>query len=349
MAAITSAVIIGAAAMANANASNSAADDANARAAAGEFTGGSFTGPGGSASIEFGPGGEANLTTGLGAFGDSFSSLLEQAGGFFGGNAGGSGDLMALLQQFGQSSIGDIRRSEQLLENTLANSDDFNVLGEQFQNDIRLAQQDTGELGRSIASQFQPALDRAQGNLRNTTFDRLFSSGKFANSQAASPVVEGLSRQFGEQQVQLQDFGRQQALSQQQDAFGRALSSSQQREAIGGRQFGESFSSAQLLSQNAQDRFGIGSGLFSQFLQNQQQQQGLGIQALGTSANLSQLPLAFLNAIQSAGALRSDSILGSADIMQRNVAGTTNPFAEGLLGGFSAFGAANPDAFSTGG
>lgn len=294
------------------------------------FQGGTATGAGGvTAGTSFDSEGRANISTGLGSF-ESLLQLLQGSGSNFlqpGGNAENA-DAFSMLQSVFSGSFGDLGAPD--LDRSLSNKQDFSALGSQFQSDIAFAGQDPFALGASISDKFRPGLERAQGTLRNTTFDRLFSSGKASNSQAASPILEGLQTRFGEQNRELDFFGLQQGQGLIQSAFGRALAASNQREQIGGRNFRESFGSAQLLGQNALSRFGIGSGVFDSFLRNQQQQQTLGSAGIQNAAGLSQLPLSFLNAINAAGGLRGQTGLGAADINATNAANATSPFLEAL-------------------
>jgi len=340
MAVVTAAVTAAAAAGAamSADSRNDAINAANARAAQGEFMGGRAGGEGGSARVGFNPDGSVNVSTGLGAFGDIFQQLMSGSGDFFSGTAGGADQFQSMLQALGQGSIGDIRDSEGVVDRSLSGTEDFNILGEQARSDLAFANQDPFALGSSISDKFRPGLERAQGTLRNNTFDQLFSSGRAANSAAASPVLEGLQKQFSEQNVALDQFGFDQANQLRNDAFGRAFGAIGQRDAIGARNFGESFQTSQLLGQNAMQRFGIGQNMFGSFLANQAQQQQLGLGQLGAAQGISQMPLQFLQAILSAGGLKSDSILGGAGIMASNANNVSSVFGDALSAGAGALG-----------
>ena len=237
-------------------------------AAQAEFTGGTFTGPGGlMAGLSFGPNGQVQATGSLGGLDPLFQQMLSQA------SAGG---IPGELQE------------------------DYEGFGTAFRQALGQVSQDPLAFGQMITDKLRPGLDRAQGNLRNETFSKLFGAGQAAISGAASPVVEGLQQQFAEQQQQLDVAGIDMGRQMQQDAFNRMLGAGQSR-----------------------------AGIFEQGQGGQQQ-------AFQNAMFLSTLPMQLQAGITSAGGLRTDSLLGQASSFMNASSLAKSPLLEGLTaaGGF---------------
>lgn len=238
---------------------------AAAAASAAVPTGGDYFGPGGiGAGFNVGPGGLLSLTSSLGSFDPILSQLLGAAGGASGGPFGMTGgqergDLAAL-----------------------------------FQSALPMAMADPRALGAEITDYLRPGLDRAQGTLRNETFDRLFNRGQSAVSGAASPVLEGLQKLFGEQNAALSVQGLDLGRGLQNDALGRL--------------------------------FGAQSGIAGIDASNFQR----GVGALSGAGSVAQLPLAFQNALLAMQGLTSESQLGLANVHQNNAAMAKSPVLEAL-------------------
>lgn len=233
------------------------------------FTGGTFTGPGGlMAGLSFGPNGQVQATGSLGGLDPLFQQMLSQA------SAGGG--IPEPLQE------------------------DYEGFGTAFRQALGQVSQDPLAFGAMIADKLRPGLDRAQGNLRNETFSKLFGAGQAAISGAASPVVEGLQQQFAEQQQQLDVAGIDMGRQMQQDAFNRMLGAGQSR-----------------------------AGIYEQGQGGQQQ-------AFQNAMYLSTLPMQLQAGITSAGGLRSDTLLGQASSFMNASSLSKSPLLEGLsaAGGF---------------
>lgn len=289
----------------------------------GIITGGQATGPGGiSAGFDF-SGGRGSITSSLG----SFAPLLAQLQGLAGqGFAQAGGGLPPELQALMGSTID---RLGQTNVNQLTNEQDFAGFGNIFQSALSTAQADPFELGSGISAKLRALSERRNQRQVNRTFDRLKASGNLGSSAGIARAGD-LERNLQEQGLQFDLAGLQAGQGIQRDAFGRALGASQAREGIGARQFGESFGIEQLGGNRALQQFGVGSQGFAQFLQNQMQGFNIGAGATGAGANLSQLPLSFLAALQGTTGQASNTQFAAAGINQQNAALAKSPFLEAL-------------------
>jgi len=296
---------------------------AAALAQEGILRGTSATGPGGiSAGFNF-AGGQGSLNLGLG----SFQSTLDQLQGLSAsGFAQAQGGLPSDLTGLGEGTIG---RLGQIDVSQLQNQQDFAGLGNIFQSALGTAGADPFDLGADISSRLRQLSERRNQRTVNKTFDRLKASGKLGTTGGAGIAAE-LEQNIFDQGLQFDLAGLQAGQGIQRDAFARALGASGQREAIGARQFGESFGLEQLGGERALQQFGVGSNIFQQFLQNQQQGANIGFGAAAQGMNLSQLPLAFLQASQGAAGQASNSLFAAAGINQQNAAMAKSPFLEAL-------------------
>ena len=298
-------------------------DRAQEFAERGVVTGGTIKGPGGiSAGFDF-SGGQGSLTSSLG----SFAPLLEQsqqlsAGGF----AQAAGGLPSGLTGQGADTIG---RLGQVNVNQLTNESGFAGLGNVFQSALGTAQADPFDLGADISSRLRSLSERRNQRLVNSTFDRLKSTGNLGSSAGIARAGD-LERNLQEQGLQFDLAGLQAGRGLQQDAFGRLMGATQGREGIGARQFGESFGLEQLGGNRALQQFGVSSDMFQQFLQNQQQGANIGLAGAQGAANLSQLPLAFMQALGAQQGQASNSLFAAAGVNQQNAAMAKSPFLEAL-------------------
>ena len=298
-------------------------DAAAGLAQQGIVTGGQATGPGGiSAGFDF-SGGQGSITSDLGTFAPLLQGLqgLSQQG-----IAQAQGGLPQGLRDLG---AGTIDRLGQIDVNRLQNQSDFAGLGGIFQGALGTAQADPFDLGADISSRLRGLSERRNQRQVNKMFDRLKRSGNITSStgiQRAGDVERGLF----EQGLQFDLAGLTAGRGIQQDAFARALGASGQREQIGARQFGEEFGLEQLGGQRALQQFGVGDQQFQHFLANQQQGANIGIQGTQAAAGLSQLPLAFQQALQSATGQGSGSLFAASGINQQNAALAKSPFLEAL-------------------
>ena len=301
----------------------------------GIITGGQATGPGGiSAGFNF-SGGQGSINSSLGSFAPLLAQLQGLAGqGFQQAGGGLPPELMALMG-------GTIDRLGQQDISQLTNQQDFAGLGDVFQSSLATAQADPFELGSGISAKLRQLSERRNSRLVNRTFDRLKASGNLGSS-AGLERAGNVERGIFEQGLNFDLAGLQAGQGIQRDAFGRLMAASQGREAIGGRQFGESFAIENLGGQRALQQFGVGSQGFQQFLQNQMQGFNIGAGATGAGANLSQLPLSFLAALQGTTGQASNTQFAAAGINQNNASLAQSPFLQALnaAGGFaSGFGA----------
>jgi hypothetical protein len=296
----------------------------------GLFTGGSATGPGGiSAGFDF-SNNRATVNSSLGDFAPLMQQLIGTASGAF--NQAGGGlppELMAL----GQGTIDQL--GQPIDANRLQNQSDFEGLGKIFESAAATAQKDPFDLGQEVSSRLHQLSQRREQRATAKMFDKLKASGKLGTSGGAGIASEfdmNLQDAALKRDLAGLDFGQRSI----QDAFGRALGASGQREAIGAREFGETFAMDQAGRQSALQQFGVGSSMFDQFLKNQLQGTNIGLAATQGAAGLSQLPLAFLNAMQGAGGQASNTYFAASGINAQNAANARSPFLDVLnaAGGF---------------
>lgn len=267
-------------------------------------------GPGGiSAGFDFSEGG-GDISTSLG----SFAPLLEQfqgQAGFGSEQAQGRGPAAGILQDI------DTNRAR------FDQGDDFGGLGKIFQSSLSTAQADPFDLGADISSRLRALSERRNKRQVNRFFDRLKSTGNLGSSAGIARAGD-LERNQAEQGLQFDLAGLQAGQSLQKDAFGRVLGASQGRENIGRRSFGEE------------------SGLFQSFLQSQQVGSQIGAQGLAGSTGLSQLPLSFLQAAQSATTGASNTRFAAAGVNLQAGAQAKSPFLEAINAAAGVVSAFNP-------
>lgn len=259
--------------------------------------------------------GAINSNLSLGQFGPLLEQLLGGASGSLGGLGQGLPPSLTSAGADARAGLGPALQGE------------LGDLSGIFQSALGTINQDPFELGAQVTDRLRPGLERAQGTLRNNTFDKLFSSGSGAVSSAASPVLEGLQRTFGEQNAALDTQGIQIGQSLRQNAIGQA--------------FGSLGQSQNILGMNATrglQGFGVESELFGLGQRADESRTNIGTGLLNAGAGLSQLPLAFQSALAGLQGLRSNSALGAAGVHQGNASMARSPFLEALTaaGGFAS-------------
>ena len=278
--------------------------------------GGSFGGPGGiSAGFRVGADGIIGGTLGLGQFNPLLMQLLGITGDALAGKGAGIPDKLRESGAAAQSQLAPELQGE------LGN------LQSLFQSALPTAMADPFALGASVTDQLRPGLERAQGTLRNTTFDKLFATGRQAVSSAASPILEGLQRTFGEQNAALDVQGLNIGRGLQQDALSRLFSSLSGAGDILGMNAGRAMQS-----------FGIDRDLFGLERGSTIEDREFGLRSLQSATGVSQLPLAFQSALASLQGMRSNAALGAAGVHAGNAANARSPFLEALeaAGGFAS-------------
>ncbi len=289
----------------------------------GIITGGQATGPGGiSAGFDF-SGGVGSITSDLGTFAPALEGLQGLSAQ---GLAQAQGGLPQGLKDLGASTIG---RLGEMDVSRLQNQQDFAGLGQIFQGAMGTAQADPFDLGADISARLRSLSERRNQRGVNKMFDRLKRTGNIGTATGIGRAGD-LERNLFEQGLQFDLAGLQAGQGMQQQAFQRALGASQGREAIGARQFGEEFGMEQLGGQRALQQFGVGDQQFQQFLANQQQGANIGIAGTQAAAGLSQLPLAFQQALMQSTGQASGTMFGAAGISQQNAAMAKSPFLEAL-------------------
>jgi hypothetical protein len=270
----------------------------------GIIKGGSATGPGGiTAGFDF-SGGRGSITSGLGSFQPALEQMQGASANFLNQAQGGLPPELAALAE------GTIGRLGSIDVNRLSNESDFAGFGDIFQSALGTAQADPFDLGAGISERLRALSERRNQRSVNKMFDRLKSTGNLTSSAGIQRAGDVENQLF--------------------DAFARALGSSGAREGIGARQFGEEFGLEQLGGQRALQQFGVGGDMFSKFLQNQAQGTQLGLATNASAMATSQLPLAFLQALQGSTGQASNSLFAASGINQQNAAMAKSPFLEAL-------------------
>ena len=298
--------------------------------------GGNVTGPGGvTAGFDFSNGrGTANM--GLGSFAEFLPMLQQNALQYM---QQGTAGLPAELEALG---AGTIDRLGQIDVNRLQNQSDFAKLGELFNARSDFAQRDVFDVGNEFSSRLRALSERRNNRLVSKTFDRLKRSGQLGMTAGAGAAAELDANLFDEGlkfDMAGLDFGSRE-LSR---AFGEALGASGMREQIGARQYGEEMGLEQLGGQRALQQFGVGSTMFDQFLKSQHQGAALGQAAMSSAMGVSQLPLAFMQALQSSTALQSGSMAGAGNQMTQLASMTKSPFLEALNAAGTFMNSIKPD------
>jgi hypothetical protein len=289
----------------------------------GIIKGGSATGPGGiTAGFDF-SGGRGSITSGLGSFQPALEQMQGASANFLNQAQGGLPPELAALAE------GTIGRLGSIDVNRLSNESDFAGFGDIFQSALGTAQADPFDLGAGISERLRALSERRNQRSVNKMFDRLKSTGNLTSSAGIQRAGD-VENQLFEQGLQFDLAGLQAGQGIQRDAFARALGSSGAREGIGARQFGEEFGLEQLGGQRALQQFGVGGDMFSKFLQNQAQGTQLGLATNASAMATSQLPLAFLQALQGSTGQASNSLFAASGINQQNAAMAKSPFLEAL-------------------
>ena len=265
------------------------------------FTGGNFSGTGGiGAGFDFSDN-SANVTTSLGDLGPMFQQLLQVSQGGLDQAQGGLPPELAALFSGAQGAIGGLGQG---------NQSNFQGLGDIFNSSLQTAQADPFALGAGVSDKLRQISERKNQRLVNNTFDRLKSSGKLGTTGGAN-IAGQLEQNLFDQGLQFDLAGLQAGQGLQQDAFGRVMGATQGREGIAGRGFSEGL-------QAIMSQVGIGQQGFQDLMQSQQQGANIGFGAGQQAGQLSQLPLAFLQAMQGIGTTSSNSLLGAASGFQAN-------------------------------
>lgn len=300
--------------------------DRDAAAALGQqgiIRGGNFSGPGGiSGGFDF-SGGRGSMTSSLGSFGPLLEQMQGLSGGFFDQAQSG---LPQELRDLGDSTISRLGETD---VSRLQNQSDFQGLGSIFQGAAATAQKDPFDLGSEVSQRLRALSERRNQRSVNKMFDRLKRTGNLTSSAGIQRAGD-MERNLFEQGLQFDLAGLQAGQGIQKDAFARALGASGQREAIGARQFGEEFGMEQLGGQRAMQQFGVGNQMFQDFMQSQQQGTQLGLAGMQGAMGLSQLPLAFQQAMMNSTGQASNSMFAAAGINQQNAAMAKSPFLEAL-------------------
>jgi hypothetical protein len=222
---------------------------------------------------------------------------------------------------------------------------DLAGLGKIFDRSVTTASKDPFELGSEISDRLRGLSERRNNRLVAKTFDRLKASGKLGTTGGAGIAGE-LDATLQEQDLKFDlaglDFGQRQI----GDAIRAAFGASQGREGIKSRMFQESAGIEQLEGNRALQQFGVGDQLFQDFLAGQHQtlQTGqVGLAATGMAGNLSQLPLAFMQAMQNAGTAASNTNFAQAGVLQNNAAMAKSPFLEFMNTVGELFSVAKPE------
>jgi hypothetical protein len=294
-------------------------------AAEGVFSGGNITGPGGiSAGFDFSGG---KVTSNLSAGG--FQPVIEAFQQFGADAIGGIGgfELPPELKELGLNTIAELGDIDL---KSMGGKKDLAGLGKIFDRSVTTASKDPFELGSEISDRLRGLSERRNNRLVAKTFDRLKASGKLGTTGGAGIAGE-LDATLQEQDLKFDlaglDFGQRQI----GDAISAAFGASQGREGIKSRMFQESAGIEQLEGNRALQQFGVGDQLFQDFLAGQHQtlQTGqVGLAATGMAGNLSQLPLAFMQAMQNAGTAASNTNFAQAGVFQNNAAMAKSPFLE---------------------
>ena len=304
----------------------------------GIIRGGNFSGPGGiGGSFDF-SGGKGTSSSSLG----SFQSSLE---GFQSLTASGinqaQGGLPPELSELAGNTIGELGEFD---ISQLTNEQDFAGLGSIFQNSVGVANSDPFALGSEVSAKLRALSERRNQRSVNKFFDRLKSTGNLTSSAGVQRAGD-LERNLMEQGLQFDLAGLNAGQSLQQQAFQRAMGASQGREQIGARNFGESLGINQFADNAALQQFGVGSNLFSQFLQNQSQGANIALQGNQAAMNTAQLPLAFQQALLASQGQASNSLFGAAGVNQNNASMAQSPFLNALTTAGSFAGAIAPGGF----
>jgi hypothetical protein len=249
--------------------------------------------------------GAINMTNSAGQFGEAGSMLLQMMPQLFGGTgaAGGLAELADSIRP-GLDATG------------LEQREGFSEI---FQNALGTLNQDPFELGSQVTAKLQPGLDRAQGNLRNNTFDELFGSGGSSISGAANPVLENLSNVFADQQSQLGVMGFDIGRGLHSDALQQAFTSNQGIAGIDASNVDrlmKQFGMGESIANTAIQDFGVGA------------QAGLGAGQL--AGDFSQLGIPFIQAMMQMQGLTSEAQLGVAGVHTDNAKMAKSPFLEAM-------------------
>jgi hypothetical protein len=297
-------------------------DRARAAGEKGIIKGGSFSGPGGmSGSFDF-SGGKGTSNFNLGSFQnqlDMFQQMSAQGG------QQAQGGLPPELRALGENTIGQLGGEF----NRLGNEQNFNALGDVFNQSSATAGADPFELGAGVSEKLRALSERRNSRRVNSMFDRLKASGKLGTSGGAGIAAE-LDANIFDEGLKFDLAGLEAGRGLQSDAISRMFGSAGLREQIGGRQFGEDLGQNQFNNQTALSQFGVGSDMFRQFMANQAQ--GAQLATLGASGaqGIAQMPLAFQQAMMAGNAQASNSQFAQAGIHQNNASMAQSPVMNAL-------------------
>jgi len=297
---------------------------ASAQAQQGVITGSNFSGPGGlGGSFDF-SGGVGSSSSSLG----SFQSLFDQMQGMSGqGFQQAMGGLPQGFQQLGQDTIAGLQGING--PGSQGNMANFTGFGDVFANAQQTATADPFELGSTISDKLRQLSERKNSRLVNKTFDRLKASGKLGTSGGAN-IAGQLEQNLFDQGLQHDLAGLQAGQSLQQQAFSMMQGSNQGMEGILSRQFGEGMAGAQFDQGNLLAQFGVGNQQFENFLRNQAQGTQMGLAGAQGAAGLSQLPLAFQQALMGMTGQASNTNFAQAGVSQNNASMAQSPWLEAL-------------------
>ena len=296
----------------------------------GVIEGGGISGPGGiSAGFDF-SNNRSTVSSSLGDFAPLLDQLIGGSQGFFDqANAG----LPPELRSLGEQTIGNLGQSD---FNRLTNESGFNRAGEAFRRNLDFANRDVFDVGDEISSRLRGLSERRNQRHVNKMFDRLQRTGNLTSSAGIQRAGDE-ERNLFEQGLQFDLAGLQFGQGELARNFQQAMQAGGLQEQIGQRQFGEDMGINQFNNQAALQQFGVGSSMFDQFLQSQQQGTQLGLATMAGGTALSQLPLQFLAASQNAATLGSNSRFAQAGVDSQNAANAGSPFLDALTaaGGFA--------------
>jgi hypothetical protein len=287
------------------------------------FTGGSTTGPGGITSGFDFSGKRGTTQFGLGSF-DPLLQGLQQAG------AAGLSQSQAGLPPHLQALFASAQ--EDLATPHLAHTDLGSTMGglqQLFQSQLGTATADPFALGSSVSERLRALSERRNKNEVQNQLAQLQQSGRLGASFGVAEAFETQARQ-DRQGLEFDLAGLQAGQGIQQNALAALFGASQGIQNVGAQQFGQQLSGQQLLADFANARFNQGSLAHQLELAQKQQgfQQGTG--AVQSAAGLSQLPLAFQNALLQAQGLKSDVDLGRATTNMQAASLAKSPLLEAV-------------------